>query len=80
MANIILLLMAPEDLKTWRKKNGYTQPELAQALGVHPVSISRWEHGVRETPPFLQLALERLECMKGGEHEPRAKKTKKEDI
>jgi DNA-binding XRE family transcriptional regulator len=57
--------MTREDLKAWRKEHSYTQPELAQALSVHPVSISKWEHGIREIPPFLHLALERLEC-KGG--------------
>jgi transcriptional regulator with XRE-family HTH domain len=77
MVNIILSLMTPEDLKTWRKKNGYTQPLLSQALGVHPVSISRWEIGVREIPPFLALALRALE-LEGGERKPRDTKTKKE--
>jgi transcriptional regulator with XRE-family HTH domain len=77
MVNIILSLMTPEDLKAWRKEHGYTQPLLAQALGVHPVSISRWEIGVREIPPFLHLALDALEC-KGGETEPRETKTEKE--
>jgi transcriptional regulator with XRE-family HTH domain len=72
-----LFLMTPEDLKTWRKKHGYTQPSLAQALGVHPFSVSRWERGVREIPSFLHLALDALEC-KGGEKEPRETKTEKE--
>jgi transcriptional regulator with XRE-family HTH domain len=77
MVNIILPLMTPEDLKAWRKKHGYTQPSLAQALSVHPISVSRWEIGAREIPSFLHLALDALEC-KGGEKKARDTKTEKE--
>ena len=59
-------IMTPDSLKKWRKRNGYTQSQLAKVLGVIPLSISRWELGVREIPSFLHLALECLE-MKGGE-------------
>jgi len=69
--------MTPEDLKAWRKKNGYTQPLLAQALGVHPISVCRWEIGVREIPSFLALALRALE-LEGREGRPRETKTEKE--
>lgn len=59
-------IMTPDSLKKWRKRNGYTQSQLAKLLGVIPLSVSRWELGVREIPSFLHLALECLE-MKGGE-------------
>jgi len=38
---------------------------LAEALGVIPLTVSRWERGVREIPSFLGLALEALECRGG---------------
>jgi transcriptional regulator with XRE-family HTH domain len=67
--------MAPQDLKDWRHKNGYTQDSLSHALGVHLMTVSKWERGIREIPPFLHLALDALEYQKGGE---RVRDTKKE--
>jgi len=65
--------MGPNDLKQWRKRNGYTQSQLAEVLGVIPISVSRWERGERQIPPFLHLALKYLE-EKGDEIRPEAKK------
>jgi len=62
----ILIVVTPDRLKTWRRNHGYTQVMLAEALGVIPLTVSRWERGVREIPSFLGLALEALEC-KGGD-------------
>ena len=72
--------MTPQDLKKWREKNGYTQRQLAKALGVITISVSRWERGVREIPSFLHLALFGLECMgkKGGEQQKRGKPKRRE--
>lgn len=53
------------DLKTWRKRKGWSQVQLAEALGVHPMTISKWERGVVEPTPYLHLALERLEEREG---------------
>lgn len=58
--------VTPKDLKQWREKHGYTQVTLARVLGVHEITVSRWERGFIGIPPFLRLALEKLEC-KGGE-------------
>lgn len=69
--------MNPDDLKKWRKRNGYSQPQLAKALGVIPLTVSRWERGVREIPSFLHLALECLE-MKGGEQKRKGTQKRKE--
>ena len=61
--------MKPDDLKKWRKKNNYSQSQLARALGVHTLTISKWERADREIPSFLHLA---LECMERKEVKPRA--------
>ncbi len=68
--------MTPEELKSWRKKAGYTQEELAQILGITKTTVYRWEAAMREIPPFLALALECLEKKKGGEKRKRATETK----
>ena len=61
------MYMEPEDLKTWRAQNNYSQSELARILKVIPLTVSRWERGVREIPSFLHLALECVGKKKGGE-------------
>jgi transcriptional regulator with XRE-family HTH domain len=53
--------MKHKDLITWRKRNKYSQSQLAKVLGVDVMTISRWERGVRAIPSYLHLALERLE-------------------
>ncbi len=50
-------IMKPIDLKKWRKKNNYSQSQLAGVLGVATLTVSRWERGDREIPSFLHLAL-----------------------
>lgn len=71
--------MTPDELKTWRKRAGYTQEELAQILGTTKTTVYRWEAAMREIPPFLALALECVEKKNGGERKkrPRATETKK---
>lgn len=72
----ILIIMAPEDLKEWRKANGYTQQNLADALDVLQITIARWETGVRKIPSFLHLALRCLE-LEGGESPAGERKRKR---
>ena len=57
--------MSPAELTEWIEASGYSRKELAEILGVSNVSVSRWEHGTRDIPSFLHLALECLE-KKGG--------------
>ena len=68
--------MTPQELKKWRKLNGYSQSQLAKALAVVPLTVSRWERGDREIPSFLHLALRCVE-LEGGELKVKGKRTKK---
>jgi len=68
--------MDPNELKTWREQNGYSQQELAAILGVTNICISRWENGARTIPSFLYLA---LECMERKGDELKKKGTAKKE-
>ena len=46
-------LMIGENIRSYRKKNGLTQEEFAERLGVTYQSVSRWENGA--TYPDLEL-------------------------
>lgn len=58
--------MKPKELQNWRQSNGYSQSQLAEALGIAVMTVSRWERASRDIPPFLHLALKSLP-KKGGE-------------
>lgn len=49
--------MTPAELKEARRSLGLTQQELAGVLGVHPISISKWELGEREIKRPIELAV-----------------------
>lgn len=51
-------MIAEKDLRAERKKNGYTQIELAEKLGVSRQTISKWETGeaVPSTDNLVALA------------------------
>jgi DNA-binding XRE family transcriptional regulator len=59
-----MMVMTKEELKAWRKSRWLTQAELADALGVKKLAVSRWERGERGIPAFLRLALRSLETVK----------------
>jgi DNA-binding transcriptional regulator YiaG len=42
--------MDPEEFKSGRNAIGLTQTELARRLGVHPLTVSRWERGFVSIP------------------------------
>ncbi len=71
--------MTGNELKQWRMKTGYSQGQLAKALGVIPITISRWERGERQIPSFLHLALDQLE-MKGDELKPKMRTKKRREV
>lgn len=52
--------LSPEALKAWRQDWALSQRELADLLGVEPITISRWETGVSRMPQMLVLAVEAL--------------------
>lgn len=72
--------MTPKQLKAWRSNNGYSQSELSNVLGVASMTVSRWERGVREIPPFLHLTLECLEKKKGGTKAKSKKTIKRREV
>lgn len=50
--------MRPEDIAKLRKRLGLAQPQFAQLLGVHAITVSRWERGdQRVSPSPYQVAL-----------------------
>jgi len=53
--------MEADELKKRREQLGMTQEQLASALSVHVMTISRWERGERSIPSHLPLALETVE-------------------
>jgi len=59
--------MDREALRTWRRRQGLTQLQLAEMLGVSNMAVAYWEWGKRSIPALLPLALETLENrLKGG--------------
>jgi transcriptional regulator with XRE-family HTH domain len=57
--------MEKEELKRRRSALGWTQKQLAEALGVKPNTVTRWENGVLPVPVYVPLALATLEREQG---------------
>lgn len=53
--------MTGVDIRETRERLELSQQALAVALGVAAASVHRWETGKIRVPPFLHLALERIE-------------------
>lgn len=53
--------LKPEEIRAIREGLGMTQAALAEAMGVQPLAISRWERGERQPdgPAVVLLALAR---------------------
>jgi transcriptional regulator with XRE-family HTH domain len=54
--------MDADELRGKRKALEMTQAQLAKALGVNIMTVSRWERGLRSVPSHLSLALEAIEA------------------
>lgn len=52
--------MTRQEFRERRKALGMTQAQLAAALGVHAVTVSKWERGVLVIPVSIALALDAL--------------------
>lgn len=49
-----------EKLYTWRVKNGMTQAQAAEVLGVAKGTLKNWEQGLRRIPTTIELLIGKL--------------------
>jgi len=52
--------MVSEELKSARKKLGYTQKQIAEALDIHPNTWAKWERGEHKIPAIGATAVRLL--------------------
>ena len=52
--------MTPEEVKALRKVQGLTQEKFAKKIGVHSLTVSRWERGEMSPRGMALQALERM--------------------
>lgn len=50
----------PVELKRIREELGMTQAQLAEAIGVHRVTVAKWEAGDRGIPEPVSRLIERI--------------------
>lgn len=50
-----------DEIKACRASLGLSQVRLAEVLGVSRRTVEEWEAGRNDPPPYLRLALEKLE-------------------
>jgi DNA-binding XRE family transcriptional regulator len=58
--------MDGNEFKRRRERLRYTQPEIAALLGVHEITISKWERGVHRIQESVALALQHMKPKQGG--------------
>jgi transcriptional regulator with XRE-family HTH domain len=67
--------MTGSEMRRLREKLGLKQTELAQRLGVHPMTVSRWERGIGAiSKPVEQLVLVFVDSIKSGRPKRRKQK------
>jgi DNA-binding transcriptional regulator YiaG len=52
--------VTPEELKRGRRQLGMSQTELAEKIGVHGMTVSRWERGTIKVPAPIARLIELL--------------------
>ena len=52
--------MTPEEVKALRQAQGFTQEKFARKIGVHKLTVSRWERGEISPVGMSLKALERM--------------------
>ena len=54
--------MTPDELRAYRRINGLSQLNVADALSTSPVTVSRWESGKLPLPTWLTLSTPERAC------------------
>lgn len=49
--------MTPRQFVRLRERLGWSQADLAEALGVHPMTVSKWERGAQPIPEMAAIAI-----------------------
>ncbi len=49
--------MTKDAFQAAREQLGYTQHDLAEALGMSPTTIGHYEHGRQKVPVYVELAM-----------------------
>ena len=57
--------MTGKDVKKIRESNGFTVTRLAEEIGVHHSTVSRWESGISPISALAEKALRQLEKKNG---------------
>jgi len=52
--------MTPAEIKALRRKLGLTGSKFAALIGCHPVTLRRWEAGLRPVSPMAQRLIRLL--------------------
>ena len=61
LANCYIQIMRVEELRKKREKLDMTQRQLAKKLGVHWVTLARWEANRARIPQSVEIALREIE-------------------
>jgi putative transcriptional regulator len=46
--------MSPQQLRMLRESLGLSQADFARLMGVHPMTVSKWERGVANPTPYQE--------------------------
>jgi len=58
---------APQELRDWMNRSGFTQKALAEALGVHQATVSYWLSGKRGVPAKVRKMMSMTAAGLGGD-------------